>query len=665
MAGDAVVGALRVVLGADTADLDKGLKSSQSNIAAFGSAVGGAMAAAAAAVVTAGAAIGVTVKKFIDDFDTLAKTSQKIGVPVEQLSALAYAADLSDVSFEQLSKGVGKLNKAMVEAAAKPTSEAANAFRALGVSATDSGGKLKSSQTVMEEIAGKFEGIKDGAGKTAVAMALFGKAGADLIPLLNGGRDGLKEMADEAAQFGAVVSTKSAKEAENFNDNLTRLGYAVKGVFVQSTSQLLPILVDISNKMVEAAKNSSALELVVTALTASMKGLVTAGVLIGATFQVVGDLLSIVWGGLAKVIKGDLSGAFENMKVKTADIASVATSTMATLNNVWSGAKAGAEGAAASTDKATKSQKEFNFAAMGGKNALDSFLESQAKRTAAQNAEAASIGKGVGELERLRIAKQADEILDQNKIARSPAVIASITAAGDAAAAAALKIQAANISQMVMSPAEKYAQDLAQLTTTYEKTSMTAETFAARQQQLAEGVGATWEQATAGMASGFSQLATQFGKSSSDMAVAAKVFGIIEATINTYTAFTKALASAPPPFNYVMAAGVLAAGMAKVAAIKSQSIPTGYATGGFVTGAGTATSDSIPAMLSDGEFVMNAAATSQHRAELEAMNSGRGRSPSVVNLSMPIATTREALRDLIEGLNGMFTDGYQLKVQPV
>lgn len=47
------------------------------------------------------------------------------------------------------------------------------------------------------------------------------------------------------------------------------------------------------------------------------------------------------------------------------------------------------------------------------------------------------------------------------------------------------------------------------------------------------------------------------------------------------------------------------------------------ATGGLVTGPGTATSDSIPAMLSNGEYVINAKATSQHFALLEAINKGR------------------------------------------
>lgn len=49
----------------------------------------------------------------------------------------------------------------------------------------------------------------------------------------------------------------------------------------------------------------------------------------------------------------------------------------------------------------------------------------------------------------------------------------------------------------------------------------------------------------------------------------------------------------------------------------------GFADGGHVSGPGTSTSDSIPAMLSDGEFVVNARSTRKHRAALEAINAGK------------------------------------------
>jgi hypothetical protein len=58
-------------------------------------------------------------------------------------------------------------------------------------------------------------------------------------------------------------------------------------------------------------------------------------------------------------------------------------------------------------------------------------------------------------------------------------------------------------------------------------------------------------------------------------------------------------------------------------------IPKGYATGGMVRGPGTGTSDSVLARLSNGEYVVNARATAQHRGLLEAINSGRGTGPSL------------------------------------
>ncbi len=70
------------------------------------------------------------------------------------------------------------------------------------------------------------------------------------------------------------------------------------------------------------------------------------------------------------------------------------------------------------------------------------------------------------------------------------------------------------------------------------------------------------QNAYAGMASDIaSSLESVFGES--------KAFAIVSAIINTYEGFTKALAAYPPPFNYAAAAAVLAAGFAKVAAIKN------------------------------------------------------------------------------------------------
>jgi TP901 family phage tail tape measure protein len=117
-------------------------------------------------------------------------------------------------------------------------------------------------------------------------------------------------------------------------------------------------------------------------------------------------------------------------------------------------------------------------------------------------------------------------------------------------------------------------------------------------------------------------------------------FALANAIVQTASGVANALGSAPPPISFINAALVAAAGAAQVATIVGQTLA--LRDGGFVAGPGTSRSDSIPAMLSNGEFVVNARATRQNRALLEAMNSGAnvdgGSGVTVVqNISTPDA----------------------------
>jgi len=660
-AGNSVIGALRVVLGADTAALDKGLKDSQSNLAAFGAAVGAGMAAVAAAAVAAGAALSVAMKTTIDDMDKLSKSSQKLGIPIEQLSSLQYAASLADVSFETLSKSVAKLSKTMVEAAAKPTSEAAKAFAALGVSVKDSEGKLKSSDSVLGEVAEKFSGLKDGAGKTAVSMALFGRAGAELIPLLNDGKAGLEGMKEEAEKFGLIIDGKTGKAAEAFNDNLTRLNAAWKGIVAQATAQVLPSMVAITDAMVETAKNSGILATALTVVANAMKVLVTSGVIVGAVFQSLAQYISTVSAAINQVVKGQFTAAFDTLKGGVSSIGETATRSFGTVDKLWRGSADGAESAAVSTEKSSKALKDFNFAALGAKSAVDSFIESQTKGLASQQAEIATFGQLAGAKEALKIQLQAEAIAMQNNTVITAAQQAQLDILKQKTSDYALTLTGLQTTQANLSPAQLLQQEQAKINALFDAGKISADTYGDAMKKAAENAGANWATAGAQMAGGFADLANAFSKSNKEMAVAGKAFGIVQATINTYTAFTKALASAPPPFNYVLAAGVLAAGMAKVAAISSQST-SGMMTGGAMTVRGSGGPDSVPVqfMASPGEQI-----------DVWRPEQGGGQDPrrgasagATVNLSMPIATTRDALRSLIEGLNDMFADGYKLNVVP-
>lgn len=184
-----------------------------------------------AAVGGAGAALFAFTKRAADIVDELGKMSQKVGVTVETLSALKFAAELSDISLDSLGTGLRMLSRNMVETQ-QGTGDARDGFRALGISVEEMPGKLKPTETVLMELADRFQKMKDGPEKTALAMRLFGRAGADLIPLLNQGRAGIEALRKEAERLGVVFSTEAAKAAEEFNDNMTRLKASATGLSV-------------------------------------------------------------------------------------------------------------------------------------------------------------------------------------------------------------------------------------------------------------------------------------------------------------------------------------------------------------------------------------------------------------------------------------------------
>lgn len=199
------------------------------------------MMAAGAAAVTMGVAVAALTKQAADYTDKLGKLAQQIGMTTEQISSFALAAGLSDLSTEEFGKSVSQLNRKMVDAASGNV-EAAKSFQQLGLSVKNSNGTLKSSEQMLEEIADKFAGAKDSATKTALAMDLMGRAGAQMIPLLNGGKKEIQAVREEAQKMGLVFSRDAFKAAEEFNDAQTRIGQSLIGLRQQISETIIKLV---------------------------------------------------------------------------------------------------------------------------------------------------------------------------------------------------------------------------------------------------------------------------------------------------------------------------------------------------------------------------------------------------------------------------------------
>jgi len=203
--------------------------------------VGGIVTAAFATIVTKTAQVG-------DQFD---KMSLRTGVAVEDLSALAYAADISGTDILTLEKGLKGLTKVMDDAS-MGIGEGMEAFELLDIAVMDSEGNLRGTVDVLKEAATKIAAIEDPTKQAALAMDLFGaRAGPQLLPLLKEGEGGIDELMNKAKELGITMSTEAATKAAEFTDRMTDLKGSLAGAGRTIGDTLIPAVIPLIEKVTE------------------------------------------------------------------------------------------------------------------------------------------------------------------------------------------------------------------------------------------------------------------------------------------------------------------------------------------------------------------------------------------------------------------------------
>lgn len=254
------------------------------------------------------AGIGAMIKSSIDSADALDEMAQRTGIAVESLSLLVPAAELSAVSTEKFEAGLKKLATGMLEAATG-SETSAQKFGALGVAVQNQDGTLRDSEQVLLALADRFKAMPDGAEKAALAVDIFGKAGAEMIPFLNQGRDGIGALKQEAAELGLQLSADTAAQAGNFNDALDKLKLATQSIGNQIIASLLPALNDMAGGMVESAKQGGTLRVILDGVVLVLKTLALGVATVGKAFVALGEAIG---GGVAaavEALKGNTDGA--------------------------------------------------------------------------------------------------------------------------------------------------------------------------------------------------------------------------------------------------------------------------------------------------------------------------------------------------------------------
>lgn len=208
---------------------------------ATGAAIAAATAAIAAAAVAAGKAIWDMANDVASAGDEIDKESQKLQISSNLYQELSYACERSGASIDDLKKGVKNITDELGKAQ-NGTAGAGEKFEKLGVSLKDANGNLKSTETVLMESIDALAAMDDETARNAAANEIFGKSAAELLPLLNSGSDGIKELMQEADAYGMVMSEDAVKASAAFEDSLTRLQGTFTGLKNSIVSELLPSL---------------------------------------------------------------------------------------------------------------------------------------------------------------------------------------------------------------------------------------------------------------------------------------------------------------------------------------------------------------------------------------------------------------------------------------
>ncbi len=173
--------------------------------------------------------LGEMVSRTAEEADALGDLADRTGMATDEIEKLGYIAKLSGTSQETLMHGLRHLDKTLGEVA-QGSKQQVETFAKLGISAYGMNGKLKTTQELLPDVARAFAKIPGHAQKTAYAMQLFGRAGQELLPMLEKGPDALEAMRKELELIGGITSESFLKAGSDYADNVDKLTAAWKGV---------------------------------------------------------------------------------------------------------------------------------------------------------------------------------------------------------------------------------------------------------------------------------------------------------------------------------------------------------------------------------------------------------------------------------------------------
>ncbi len=640
-----------------------------------------ALGPAAIAAITGIFAVA-TVRKFtsaveeaIAKLDEIGKTADSLGLSTDALQEWRRVADLSGVSADEFTRANERFLRAVNEAR-QGVATYKDAFDQLGVSLRTEEGRLKTQEEVLDDVSRALESLEDPAARVGIAMDLFGRNGRKMLNVFDLGARQIAEMRREAHELGLVFDEALIRKSTETKDQLDTLWRVMEADGIR-------LLGELSDELVQAAKLlSSFVAWVVQGSVELAKffGLIDRS----RVEQLVGERKQLVeaLAGASRLPDTIVPGANErrqqfikesqlrialideeidHLERLEAERNRVGEPIVVTIVN--DDDRTGAGGGASRSEidrvqemldgmeRAVEIERLRTRALIDGKDAQK-----------ALNAEMETYAQLI-ELGLVSTATPVQEALEMIRAGTDGTAAALLKANSELAAYREQLQQLGETQRDMLDIEEEIARGiegdrfqreldrlqqhhdarLAQLQTARQQEVITENKFlndrfrleelhAQRLVQLESRRAAFMAGSAAQTFGAMSDAARTFAGEQSGifkgLFAVQKAFALAEAIISTEAAITLALASSPPPMNFVMAALAGAKGAAAVATI----LGTGFERGGY-TGHGPR--GEVAGVVHRGEFVNDATATARFRPMLEAMNRGIAPMFTMPTFSLP------------------------------
>lgn len=259
-----IIGALRAVLGLDTAQFEQGADRASAKTGVLKSALMEGAAALAefvapAALATAGVAAlakGMEMAKASLDFaDELDATSAKIGITAESLQTLRFAAQDADIDAATLDSSMQALNATLgALQSGIGDGKIRKAFEALGIPQSQIEG-MRDASDLLPLLADRIAKVGSQAEQVQIAKKLGVE---DLLPLLQRGAAGIAELQGEARSLGLVIDggvvtamADMSREVEKADDRMSAASATIGNSLAPAFVTLKNVVADALNGLAE------------------------------------------------------------------------------------------------------------------------------------------------------------------------------------------------------------------------------------------------------------------------------------------------------------------------------------------------------------------------------------------------------------------------------